>query len=92
MDNASGPSNAQVPSTGDLSSSTAARIAATSPANAGATDCVPSPITNGGDAVAPSTVTASHDPPDPYACVERTIACSNPLFATASSASPFARR
>ena len=68
------------------------RTAATSPANAGATDCVPSPITNGGDAVAPSTVAASHDPPGPYACVERTMACSSPLFATASSASPFARR
>ena len=31
-------------------------------------------------------------PPEPYACVDRTIACSIPLFATASSASPFARR
>ncbi len=30
----------------------------------GATDCLPSPITNGGDAVAPSTVAASQSPPE----------------------------
>ena len=92
MATTSGPSIAHVPSRRPSLSSAAARTAATSSAKTGATDCVPSPITNGGDAVAPSTVAASHDPSRPYACVERTIACSIPLFATASSASPFARR
>ena len=92
MVTASGPSIAQVPSRRPSRSSAAARTAATSSAKTGATDRLPSPITNGGDAVAPSTVTASHDPPGPYAYVDRMIACSIPLFATASSANPFARR
>src|SRR5580765_1823981 len=88
----SGPSRPHVPASSASSSSIAASTDATSSAKIGARSLSPGPTTNGGSASAPSTVAVNHRPPSPYACVERTIACSMPDARTASSARPFARR
>ena len=87
----SGPSIAHVPCRGPSLSSTAARTAATSTANTGATD---SSVADHERRRRRRSLdrSANQRPPRPYACVDRTTACSIPEFATASSARPFARR